>query len=192
VYQGSGRSGGSLAAGAFVGTLTWETFAGAETASTVFTVNPVVAVAVLPFVMTGDTKQEYPQGFSYIVYIKRHPSGMIYVGRSEGKGTPEQVLKARDSGHHMNQKGYCPAEIHSRLTNAKPNSLYHSALRGREQQVLDFFGGVENTGNSRRAVWINNPAGFTYWSLSNTFFGTLAPFTGNVKTDLFLKLGINF
>ena len=56
----------------------------------------------------------------------------------------------------------------------------YAAIRGREQQVIDFFGGVGNpkVGNSIRGVAKMNPAGRGFWNRSNATFGPLSPFTG--------------
>ncbi|WP_461633110.1 hypothetical protein [Labilibaculum euxinus] len=139
-------------------------------------INPLVIVGTLPFVLSGDTRQE-PQNYSYVVYIKTHSSGNVYVGRSSGTGTPDQVVKRRDASHHMNALGYGPAVVHSALMNVG-SLIGYPAMRGREQQVIDFYGGVANTGNSIRGVSPYNPLGKVYWGASNLSFGPLMPYNG--------------
>ena len=56
----------------------------------------------------------------------------------------------------------------------------YNAIRGREQQMIDFYGGVGSpkVGNSIRGVSKVNPSGKTYWKASTDSFGEKAPFTG--------------
>ncbi|MGD1318731.1 hypothetical protein [Chryseobacterium sp. 2R14A] len=56
----------------------------------------------------------------------------------------------------------------------------YSAIRGREQQLIDYYGGVDSprVGNSIRGVSKINPYGRAYHSMSNAYFGPLSPFTG--------------
>ena len=116
--------------------------------------------------------------YSYAVYTKVHPSGKVYVGRTSGFGTPDQVVRRRDIGHKYNAEGYGPATVHSSLVSVGPSPDYRYALRGREQQVLDYYGGVGSpmVGNRIRAVSIYNPLGYIYWGASNQYFGLLMPY----------------
>jgi hypothetical protein len=77
----------------------------------------------------------------------------------------------------MNSLGYGPAVVHSSLMNVGSMQGY-AAIRGREQQVLDLYGGVGDTGNSIRAVSPYNPFGLIYWEASNMSFGPLMPYNG--------------
>ena len=54
------------------------------------------------------------------------------------------------------------------------------AIRGREQQLIDFYGGIGNArlGNLIRGVSPFNPAGRMYHRMSNKYFGNIAPYTG--------------
>ena len=56
----------------------------------------------------------------------------------------------------------------------------YAAIRGREQQMIDYFGGVgsENVGNRIRGVSKTNPWGRTYHTKSNQMFGQLHQYTG--------------
>ncbi len=53
-------------------------------------------------------------------------------------------------------------------------------LEGREQQLIDYYGGVEHTkvANIRRAVWKRNKAGVFFYEQSNKYFGKLNKYTG--------------
>ena len=99
-----------------------------------------------------DTKRKY------VTYTKYNPlTEQYYVGRSSGYGTPEQIVKKRDYSHHRNAEGYLPAVLDRWTANMR-------AIRGREQQIIDIFGGAwsevgrENTdsGNAIRAIAKNN------------------------------------
>ena len=54
------------------------------------------------------------------------------------------------------------------------------ATRGREQQLIDFYGGIGNpkVANIIRGVSRFNPNGRYYHFMSNKQFGPLAPYTG--------------
>ena len=54
------------------------------------------------------------------------------------------------------------------------------AIRGREQQLIDFYGGIGSprVANLIRAVWAYNRVGRFYHDASNITFGPLAPYTG--------------
>lgn len=54
------------------------------------------------------------------------------------------------------------------------------AIRGREQQLIDYYGGVGSSkvANVIRGVSKTNLAGRFYHEMSNYYFGALAPFTG--------------
>ena len=54
------------------------------------------------------------------------------------------------------------------------------AIRGREQQLIDFYGGVgsRRVANVIRGVSKYNPAGRVYHETSNLLFGNIAPYTG--------------
>lgn len=56
----------------------------------------------------------------------------------------------------------------------------YAAIRGREQQMIDYFGGVGsiNVGNRIRGVSKTNPLGRTYHTKSNQMFGQLHQYTG--------------
>ena len=165
----SGQGGSSMAA---VGALT---LAGEAAGTTALS---AAIVVTLPLVVAGDTRQT-PRDYSYVVYTKTNAAGSVYVGRTSGFGTPEEVVRRRDAGHHMNAFGYGPAVVNSALVNVGSLQGY-PAIRGREQQVIDFYGGVGSpmVGNSIRGVSQYNPLGPIYWGASNLMFGPLMPYSG--------------
>lgn len=56
----------------------------------------------------------------------------------------------------------------------------YAAIRGREQQMIDFYGGVGSpgVGNSIRGVAYFNPLGRVYHEAASFSFGQVAPYTG--------------
>ncbi len=59
-------------------------------------------------------------------------------------------------------------------------SRSRDAIRGREQQLIDFYGGIgsKRVGNFIRGVSKWNPSGRRFHKKSNEEFGQLAPYTG--------------
>ena len=56
----------------------------------------------------------------------------------------------------------------------------YPAIRGREQQLIDHYGGVGNpkVGNRIRGVSKLNPLGYIYYGASNLYFGPLSLYSG--------------
>src|SRR5690606_10942566 len=101
-----------------------------------------------------------------------------YVGRTSGFGTPQQIVNMRFAAHHMRVLGYDNPTVDM----SAQGPLGKAAIRGREQQLMDYYGGVGSPGlgNSIRGVSRINPAGPGYHYMSNVRFGPLAPYTGSV------------
>jgi RHS repeat-associated protein len=130
----------------------------------------------------------------YATYIKTHPNGSVYVGRTSGTGTAEEAVRNRDRAHiRLKSLGYSPARLdrfaiglddHSGLMDARISSgiSAYSIIRGREQQMYDYYrlSGV-NIGNRVRPVGQLNPLGPMYHYLSSAYFGQVAPYTGFIK-----------
>ena len=59
-------------------------------------------------------------------------------------------------------------------------SKSYSAIRGREQQLIDYYGGVGNpkVANLIRGVAKRNPFGKKFHNSSNQYFGNIAPYSG--------------
>jgi len=115
----------------------------------------------------------------YLTYIKvkfnADGSETVYSGRTSGNinESNDAILRRRDLTHHM--KGYGPAELDKSSTN-------RFAIRGREQQLIDFYGGAKSdngkSGNAIRGVSKYNPLGRVYHAAASTTFGQLHKFTG--------------
>jgi len=81
-------------------------------------------------------------GKTYQTYTKTNPeTGEVYSGRTSGTGTPRKNVAKRDANHHMNKEGFGPAELDMSSTNKV-------AIRGREQQLIDYHGGAKSTGGT--------------------------------------------
>ena len=111
----------------------------------------------------------------YVTYTKEGPDGQIYSGRSSGPAdaAPEDIVSARDANHHMNDQGYGPAQLDQSSTNK-------AAIRGREQQLIDYHGGAQSeeggtSGNAIRGISPSNPNGPYYQSEATNTFGNIGP-----------------
>ncbi len=93
-----------------------------------------------------------------------------------GYGDPARLVAARASTHPVRLSGFGAAVI----DRVAYGAVGRAAIRGREQQLIDSFGGVGNprVANLIRGVARANPAGRIYHSAANSQFGQIAPFTG--------------
>ncbi len=108
----------------------------------------------------------------YVTYTLRNSAGQVYAGRASGFGSPYGIMMGRYASHHMRAFGYGSPTLDV-ASQGYPMGYY--AIRGREQQLIDFFGGVgsPNVGNSINAIWQYNPNRPLYMSASNSMFGPL-------------------
>ena len=117
----------------------------------------------------GDATGAIGKTKTYQTYTKTNKeTGQVYVGRTSGYGTPEQNVKRRDQNHHMNKKGYGPAELDKSSSNP-------DAIRGQEQYLMDKKGGARSdggtSGNTIRGVARNNPKASIYEKARVSEFG---------------------
>ena len=108
-------------------------------------------------------------GKVYVTYTKVNPkTGEVYSGRASGYGTPKEVVANRDRNHHMNEKGFEPAELDRFSTNS-------DAIRGREQQLIELNGGAKSqggsSGNAINGVSLTNPNKQRYEDARRKEFG---------------------
>ncbi len=101
----------------------------------------------------------------------RTSGATVYAGRTSGKGTPEQQVAARMNGADHKAKtaeGYGPAVVDKNSPNA-------AAIRGREQQLIEQYGGAQSqggaSGNKINGVAPSNPKRETYRQACNKEFG---------------------
>ena len=125
----------------------------------------------------------------YVTYTKRNVyTGQVYSGRATGYGTPKDIVSARDKRHHVVGRGWGPAIVDRAAPATLPWSMRHmdpayQAIRGREQQLIDYHGGAISEGgtsaNAIRGVAVDNYYGWLYWTQSNILFKeTLYTYTG--------------
>jgi hypothetical protein len=119
----------------------------------------------------------------FVTYIKFNPAtGQVYVGRTSGFGDPLAVMRTRDLAHIRGGKlsGFSNAVLESAIrTGDRPRD--YAVIRGREQQLINFFGGVEHrrVANKIRGVSKNNPFGRVMHQASSNAFGQISEFDGN-------------
>jgi RHS repeat-associated protein len=120
---------------------------------------------------------------TYVTYTKTNPvTGEVYSGRTMGTGDPAAIVAARDAGHHMNAAGFGRAVVDRYMEGTLPysarhNDLAYQAIRGREQNLIDFFGGAQSaggtSGNAIRGIAEDNPLRGTFMHAARRIFGLL-------------------
>lgn len=146
-----------------------------DDASGIGAIDDIAIPAILAVAATYDATNRI-----YVTYTLSNPlTNQIYVGRASGFGDPYSIMMRRYAGHHMRAFGFQNPTLDK---SAQGFPVGYGAIRGREQQLIDFYGGVGSprVGNRIRGVSTLNPAGFNFWSLSNIDFGNIAPFTGRI------------
>ncbi|WP_439488527.1 DUF6443 domain-containing protein [Algoriphagus sp.] len=158
----------------------WSPWTAALATSAVLLADDVTGVGVLddpaiPIILAGAAAYDATQRI-FITYIMKNPFGQVYVGRTSGFGDPYSIMMRRANSHHMKGFGF----NNPVLDRAVQGYQGYPAIRGREQQLIDSFGGVEtgNLGNRIRGVSKINPFGLLYHDASNLYFGPLFPYTG--------------
>ena len=115
----------------------------------------------------------------FLTYTMTNAEGQIYVGRTSGNGKEllVKIMLRRYAGHGVRKsQGYGNMKI-DKVAIGKEG---RAAIRGREQQLIDAYGGIGNpkVGNTIRGVSKTNPNGRYYHDMSNRKFGNIAPYTG--------------
>ncbi len=110
-------------------------------------------------------------------HILHHPNGQVYLGRASGFGTPYQVMMRR---YYHHNKWRALGFGKPSLDRAAIGPFGYAAIRGREQQLIDFYGGIGSpkVANIIRGVGRYNIKGRVYHYTSNYYFGNIAPYTG--------------
>ncbi len=118
----------------------------------------------------------------YVTYTKFNPkTGQTYVGKSQGYGEPNAIVRGRDKYHHRNAEGFLPAVLDK-------YSIEKPAIRGREQQMIDYYGGAWSdrkvdgkptlSANKIRAVAKKHKLGRYYHKYATREFTEIAKYTG--------------
>jgi RHS repeat-associated protein len=126
--------------------------------------------------------------FKYVTYtLTNWKTQVVYTGRSRGTGSCQQIVMNRYAGHHKIAAGFGSPQL-DKCQNATRGfatrilDRSYQAIRGREQQKIDYHGGSisdqGSSGNDIRGVAKANPMGRTYHVQSDQHFGNLASYTG--------------
>ena len=148
--------------------------AGGGGASASLLTGPAAIVLVIPLLVASDAP-DYER--VYVTYTRTNElTGQVYVGRTSGYGDAADLVtnRARNHPEHLNDFGPPVVDKHAKGVGASP------ATRGREQQLIDHYGGVGNSkvANKIRAVAKHNIFGRPYHNASNSRWGELHPYTG--------------
>lgn len=153
-------------------------WAGAMAATGVLFADDVSGVGVadnllIPVVLATAAAYDLTQR-TYVTYTLSGPGGKTYVGRASGFGEPHSIMMNRYRGHHMKSLG-CSNPTLDRFVEV----VGRVAIRGREQQMIDFMGGqVVLVLKMIRGVSRYNIAGRLYHNMSDFRFGQLHSYTG--------------
>lgn len=158
--------------------------------------DPVVAepaAATQPETANRTRRRDSDDPPTYVTYYKvNEATKQVYVGRSAGYGDPAEIVRLRDLGHKM--PGFGAAQLDESAPGTMPWSKRHAdpayqAIRGREQQGMDYFGGPRSwpvptqvpgwsSSNAIRGYGRFNPQRHEFHQRSNDLFGPLAPYSG--------------
>ncbi len=135
-------------------------------------------VAAGALVVSGVFNVLLRTSFTYVLFNEK--TGQVYIGRTSGFGKPINVLKRRMYAHPYKILGFGNPMIDKAMQGIKG----YRAIRGREQQLIDSYGGIGSVtvANKIRAVAKRrNNAKFLH-NQSNKYFGKLHHYTGISKT----------
>ena len=110
-------------------------------------------------------------GKTYQTYTKTNATtGKVYSGRTSGTGSAVENVAARDANHHMTSQGYGEAQLDQSSSN-------YNAIRGREQMLIEFYGGAQsmggNSGNAINGISYSNGMREVYLSEAEGEFGPI-------------------
>ncbi len=114
---------------------------------------------------------------TFATYTLTNPtSGQVYVGRCSGFGDIENIVIRRMRSHKYFKRGFTIIQIDKAI---QGNDAY-LAIRGREQQLIDFYGGIGSlqVANKIRAVAKINLAANRFYRKSIENFGKIQHNTG--------------
>lgn len=113
----------------------------------------------------GAAEDEQAAVRTYQTYTKVNPeTGQVYAGRTSGFGTPLENIAARDASHAYNDFGFGPAELDQ-------TSDSYAAIRGREQQLIEYYQDQGISANKINGISPTNPNGPGYLQTANNAFG---------------------
>lgn len=166
---------------------------------------PITRTRVVPRTRTRTRRRLRERPLTYVTYTRFNPeTGETYAGRASGRGTAHQILRqtARQARHvKLTAEGFEPLQLDQQLPATLPKGPREAdpsymAIRGREQQLIDFYGGAW-TGRGRGGPHITEPGrrstsrnkiravepfsaeGRAFHFLATLLFGEKAPYTGD-------------
>ena len=111
--------------------------------------------------------------YKFVTYTRTASDGQVYSGRTSGFGDPQTIVQARANAHPGRLAGFSPAVVDRWATGVEG----YAAIRGREQQLIDFHGGAQSDGgtsaNIIRGVSRKNPLAGWYDGAATANFGLL-------------------
>jgi RHS repeat-associated protein len=123
----------------------------------------------IPVIIAGAAVRDLTQ-IKYITYTLKNANGKTYVGRSSGYGDPYSIMMNRFYSHHMRALGFGNPQL-DRVAQGYPLGYY--AIRGREQDAVNAYGGIGSSqlGNGINPIWQYNPNRPLYMGASSLMFG---------------------
>jgi len=104
---------------------------------------------------------------TYQTYIKVNPTtGQVYAGRTSGERDPDANVKRRNASHAYNAKGY-DVGVLDKTSSSK------EAIRGREQQLIEYYRRLGISGNIDNGISSRNCELGTYQLAALAEFGPL-------------------
>ena len=113
---------------------------------------------------------------TYLTYVLTNDLGQVYIGRTSGYGDPEAIMMKRFYSHGRKLEGFG----HPVIDKVAKGPAGYLAIRGREQQYIDYLGGIgaPRVANTIRGVSRFNPYGRVYHAAASLTFGSIADYTG--------------
>ena len=109
-------------------------------------VGDCVAGTLLAGAVIADAINDY-QNRIYVTYTLTNPeTGQIYVGRTSGFGTPQQIANKRFYNHSLKRALGFGKPVVDRCAIGFEGKM---AIRGREQQLIDYHGEIGNKKSSK-------------------------------------------
>jgi len=104
---------------------------------------------------------------TYQTYTKVNPdTGQVYAGRTSGWRSPFRNIAQRDVGHEYTDLGFEPAQLDQ-------SSTSDIAIRGREQQLINYYREQGISANGRNEINPDDPSYGWYLLIAVQEFGPL-------------------
>jgi hypothetical protein len=130
-------------------------------------------LAIVTAIPSDSVKSEDAK-YKYVTYIRINSATgqvQVYAGRTGGYGTPQEIVNRRALGQtHLKREGF-GSPIVDRWSNVR------ASIKGREQMLIDFYGGARSVGGTARnainGVADYNPNRVWYMFTARSEFGEL-------------------